>query len=152
MKKEYFSVFIVGLFILSYVLDAVTIPLSLKLATPYHYFNPKTLILYSFTTTSIVVKAIALFTSIVMAISFIKSHLAKGGTLFLISGLLQLYALQDVATSAQVLPLEWSLSLTLTGAALTVPAILYLIAGGIKTIHQRLNPDDNDTQEDTEES
>lgn len=151
MKKEYLLVFIVGLLILSYILDAVSNPLSLTLATPYHYFNSDTLALYAFTTTSITVKTIALFTGIVMLISFIKSSFARAGTVILVSGLLQLYALQDVATNSQILPLEWSLSLTLTGLALIVPAILYLIAGIIKSIHHSLNSSESEMPENTQE-
>lgn len=151
MKKEYLFVFIVGLLILSYVLDAVSNPLSLSLATPYHYFNSDTLMLYAFSTTSIVVKAIALFTSFVMLISFIKSSFAKAGTTILVSGLLQLYALQDVATNSQILPLEWALSLTLTGVALIIPAILYLIFGFVKSIHRSLKSSDNGSSENVEE-
>lgn len=152
MKKEYLSIFIVGLFILSYVLDAVSNPLSLSLATPYHYFNPDTLILYAFTTTSIVVKTIALFTSIVMIISFIKSSFAKAGATLLVSGLFQLYALQAVATNSQALPLEWSLSLASTGVALIIPTIIYLIEGFIKTLHRSLKSADSDEPVSTSES
>lgn len=151
MKKEFFLIIIVGLFILSYVLDAVSNPLSLSLATPYHYFNQDTLTLYAFSTTSIIVKTLALFISILMIVSFIKSGLAKGGSTLLISALLQLYALQAVATNSQVLPLEWSLSLTLTGLALIIPSILFLIVGIIKALHHRISPSDS-TPADTQDS
>lgn len=152
MKKEYLLIFIVGLFVLSYVLDAVANPLSLKLTTPYHYFNPDILILYAFSTTSIIVKAIALSSSIVMLISFIKSSFAKAGTAILVSALLQLYALQDIATNSQVLPLEWTLSLTITGVTLIIPAVLYIIVGFIKTIHHSLKPTENNSQENIQGS
>lgn len=138
MKKEYFLIFIAGLFVLSYVLDAVSNPLSLQLATPYHYFNSNTLTLYAFTTTSIIIKAIGLFISILVIASFIKNGLAKAGSILLVSSLLQLYALQDVATNSQLLPLEWSLSLTLTGMALLIPAVLYVILGLTQKVHKGL--------------
>jgi len=140
MKKEYGLVFAIGLFILAYVLDAVVKPLAILLPSPYHYFTPITLSLYPFSTTSIILKAIAVWISILLGISFIEKPLAKGGTLILISGLLQLYTLQDVATRTHLLPLEWSLALTLTGILLILPSLGYIVMGILLAIHHSFNP------------
>ncbi|MFH1536289.1 MAG: hypothetical protein ABIC96_04475 [Patescibacteria group bacterium] len=139
MKKEYILVFIVGLFILAYVLDAVVNPLRLNLITPYHYFSPAIYTKYAFTSTSIVIKSIALLFTVLWLISFMKiSRLLKGGILLGLSGLMQLYALQDVATGSQIIPLEWSLSFTLAGVLLLTPMIIYLIWGVIDLGHKKI--------------
>lgn len=130
MKQEYVLMFIIGLLILGYILDAIVNPLSLQLPTPYHFFDPANLTVYPFTSASILIKSIALFLAPLWLLSFLSFNgLTKGTILLILSGLMQLYALQDVATNSQVIPLEWSLSLTLTGFALLFPAIIYMLIG-----------------------
>ena len=151
MKQEYILVIIIGLLILAYVLDAVVNPLKLQLPSPYHFFDPSFLSKYTFTTTSIVIKAIALVIAPLWFLSFLDlSKLTKGAILLVISGLMQLYALQDVATGAQVIPLEWSLSLTLTGVVLLIPTIIFILIGLTKKAHKSLTegPYDAFTKED----
>lgn len=139
MKQEYVLVIIIGLLVLAYVLDAVVNPLKLRLVTPYHFFDPQILSKYTFTTTSIVIKSVALIMAPVWFLSFLDfSKLTKGSILLVLSGLMQLYALQDVATNAQVIPLEWSLSLTLTGVILLIPATAYIFIGFGEKAHKNL--------------
>lgn len=139
MKKEYIVVFVIGLLLLAYVLDSVVNPLSIAIATPYHYFSPAIYTTYAFTTTSIVLKAIALTAAIVLIVSlFSVNRFVKGGIMLVISALLQLYALQDVASSAHVVPLEWSLAFTLTGMLLFIPMIAYLILGIAGPTHKKI--------------
>jgi len=130
MKQEYVAIIIIGLLILAYVLDAIVNPLSLQLPSPYHFFDPQILFVYTFTATSIVIKSIALTMAPLWFLSFLSlSKLTKGAILLVISGLMQLYALQDVATNAQIVPLEWSLSFTLAGVVLLIPAIIFILIG-----------------------
>lgn len=139
MKQEYILVIIIGLLILAYVLDAIVNPLKLQLPSPYHFFDPEILSKYTFTTTSIVIKAVALIMAPVWFLSFLDlSKLTKGAILLVIAGLMQFYALQDVATGAQVVPLEWSLSFTLTGVVLLIFAIIYMLIGLTKKAHKSL--------------
>lgn len=145
MKQEYVLVTIIGLLILAYVLDAVVNPLSLQLPSPYHYFDPEILSKYTFTTTSIIIKSISLFMFPLWFLTFLDfNKLIKGSILLVLSGLMQLYALQDVATNSQVIPLEWSLSLTLTGVFLLIPAVFYTIAGMTKKVSKSLSEDPYD--------
>jgi len=130
MKKEYLLILAVGMVILAYVLDAVVNPLTLRLSTPYHYFTPETVSQYPFTTVSIVLKALAVFIVPVITLASLDlKKMAKSAILLVISGLLQLYALQDIATRAFVVPLEWSLGFTLAGVTLLIPTLLYFLTG-----------------------
>ena len=132
MKKEYIIAFSIGLIILAYILDAIVNPLdmTLSLSTPYHYLTPEIVQTYAFTFTSVFFKALAIFLSIptILAALDLKA-ITKGVSLLIISGLLQLYALQDVATKANVVPLEWSIALTVSGLMLLLPAIINLLIG-----------------------
>lgn len=133
MKQEYWLALIIGLIVFAYVLDFVVNPLNVSLVTPYHYFISESLSLYPFTTTSIVIKAIALFIAPLLLLSFAGfSKLIKGIIIFIVAGLLQLYALQDVATGSRTIPLEWSLAFTLAGMALIIPSIIYVLWGMIQ--------------------
>ena len=139
MKKETVLVVIIGLFLLSYVLDAVVNPLQIPLATPFQFLNPKLLTLYPFTATSIVIKGIGIFLTPLLFLSFAEGyHTVKGAVLLILIGLMELYALQDIATKAEVVPLEWSLSLSLAGIVLIIPMILYFIKGAMSSLHKQL--------------
>lgn len=139
MKKEHILFIVVGFFLLSYLLDAVVNPLNLSLATPYQFFSPKYLAQYAFTTVSIVLKSIAILLTPILFLNFLGiSNMSKGITILILSALLQLYALQDVATNNQVVPLEWSLSFSLGGLLLLIPAVFYIISGAIKNMNQQL--------------
>lgn len=130
MKKEYPLIFASGFVLLAYILDAVAKPLSLSLTTPYHYFTPATISLYPFTTVSIVLKSIAFIIIPPLLLSrFGLRKLTTGIILFILSVLIQLYALQDVVSKSFVVPLEWSLAFALSGAVLLLPSLLYVLIG-----------------------
>lgn len=140
MKKEHTLVVIIGLFLLSYVLDATVDPLAVPLATPYQFLNPKLITLYPFTTASIIIKGLGIFLTPPLLFSLVENHnTAKGAILLVVIALMQLYALQDIATKAQVVPLEWSLSMSLAGIALGIPMIFYFIRGALDSIHGTLS-------------
>lgn len=145
MKKEVVAIFIVGLFILAYVMDATVPPMNMPLATPYSYFDSTLITKNAFSSTSIIIKAIGIFLSTILILSALPIHkLAKGSSVLVISGLLQLYALQDIMTNSRLLPLEWSIALTLSGVMLILPAILYLITGMLKQAHTSIVGRDED--------
>jgi len=150
MKSEYVLVLIIGLLIAAYVLEAIVQPLGISLPTPYHYINPETLMTYPFTTTVIVVRAVAIFLSPLWIMSFIDGkYQLKGAVTLVLAGLSQLYVLQELATGAQILPLEWSLSISLAGIALLVPMIIYFVRGVLSSAHSKLTG--SETQEETAE-
>ena len=139
MKKEHTLTVIIGLFLLSYVLDAVVDPLSTPLATPYQFLNSNLVALYPFTTASIIIKGLGIFLTPPLIFSLFENHnTAKGAALLVIIALMQLYALQDIATKAHVVPLEWALSISLAGIALAIPMIFYFVRGALDSLHGKL--------------
>lgn len=152
MKKEYTLIFVIGLFILAYVLDAAVNPLNVQLATPYQYFNSQYITKYPFTTASIFIKALGLFIAPVWILSFIeKKFPLKGGILLVIAALMQLYALQDVVTGSQVVPIEWSLSISLAGVALILPMLGFMIRGVFASVHESLVETEEPKKKEEEE-
>jgi hypothetical protein len=139
MKKEYLLVLIIGLFLLAYLLEAVVDPLPINLASPYQYLNPQYLSRYPFTTAIIVIRSLAVFLTPLLTFSFFrKAFIAKGVILLVLAVLMQLYALQDVATGSELVTLEWALSLAVGGALLLIPAVIYFLSGTFSSFHQKL--------------
>jgi hypothetical protein len=140
MKKEYTLALIGGLFLLSYVLEAVIDPLKINLASPYDYLNPQIFTRYPFTSAIIFIRSLAVFLTPLFLVSFFRqAYIPKGIVMIILAGLMQLYALQNVimATSA-VIPLEWALSLALSGLALLIPAIIFFLQGFFSAMHHSL--------------
>ncbi len=139
MKKEYTLIFIVGLFLLAYVLDAVVEPLSVVLTSPYQYINSDIFSQYPFTGASIVIKALGIFLTPLFFLSFMeKQYTAKGLILLIVAGLTQLYGVQELATGAKLLPIEWTVSLALGGVALLAPMVLYFIRGTFYSVSKTI--------------
>src|SRR3989338_67465 len=99
MKKEHALTLTVGLLILGYVLDAVAAPLSIHLPTPYHFLPPDYFKTYPFSATSMVIKAVGVFLLLLTLLQALGLKAGtKGITLLILSGLIQLYSIQDVVT------------------------------------------------------
>ena len=154
--KEYVLAIIAGLFLLAYVLQSGVKPLNLNLASPYQFLNPGYFKLYPFTSAIILIRGLAIFCSPLWLLSwFGPAHTAKAVTLLILSGLMQLYALQQVAgASAPTVSLEWSLSFTVAGLALLLPTAIFFLKGmssGISgAVSQKITaaPDPFDDDED----
>jgi len=133
IPKEYVLLIIIGLFLLAYVLEATVDPLAAQLATPYEFLNSEYFTKFPFTTATILLRGLAIFWTPLFLLSFIKgAHSGKGGTLLVVSALFQLYALQEVASGTTLVPLEWSISLALGGAALLLPMLIFFLLGMFK--------------------
>jgi hypothetical protein len=71
--------------------------------------------------------------------SFIERRYGlKGSISLVLAALSQLYVLQELATGQQLLPLEWSLSISLAGVALLLPMIIYFLKGMLSSAHDKL--------------
>jgi hypothetical protein len=133
MKKEYVFVGLIGLYILTYVLDAVVDPFQLQRATPYHYLTIDILMKYPFTMVSIFLKAFLLFLSpLWLFLSSIKLWRQINGVS---SGIYFCNCMQYNKLQLRChLPLEWTLALAYGGALLLIPTLGYFIMGitGVK--------------------
>lgn len=130
IPKEQIFIIIIGLFLLSYILEAIVDPLNIKLATPYAFLSSEYFGKYPFTAATITIRAISLFLVPTFLLSFIKdAQFFKVGALLLIAGLAQLYSLQEITSGTTMVPIEWSLSLSIAGIALILPIATNLLHG-----------------------
>ncbi len=121
---------IVGFFLLSYLLENIVTPLSLKLPTPYSYLNPAVFTKYPFTTVVVIIRAISLFLTPLFLLSFLpEAHFAKMGILLIVGSLGQLYSLQQLISGTTLIPFEWAISLSIAGALLIIPTIWFALHG-----------------------
>lgn len=146
MRQEYWLATVVGLFIFAFVLDSIVNPLQTGvLPTPYHFLQPEIFAVFPLTTVSIIIKASVILITPLLLLSFASwNKLIKGITIFITSGVLQLYALQDVATKSNSIPTEWAVSLTLGGLFLLIPALVYILIGAFQKGNVALSGDDNE--------
>ena len=150
IPKEQVFVAIVGLFLLAYLLEAIVDPLKIQLATPYDFFNPIFFSKYPFVTATVIIRSLSFLLTPLFLLSFIpKGYFPKAGILLVVSALSQLYALQEVTSGTTMIPLEWSLSLSLAGASLAIPIIIYTIKGIILSAKNKLAPAEIIEEEET---
>jgi hypothetical protein len=143
IPKEQVFVIIIGLFLLSYLLEAIVDPLKINLATPYAFFNPIFFAKYPFVTATVIIRGLSfLLTPLFLFSFFSKGYFPKAGILLVVSVLAQLYALQEVTSGTTMIPLEWSLSLSIAGAALVIPIVIYIIKGVILSAKNKISPEE----------
>ncbi len=149
LAKEYQLLVIGALFIFAYILEALVNPLQIDLSTPYAFLSPTYFLKYPFTSAVILIKSIAIFWTPLLLLSFIKkAYAGKASVLLVIAALLQLYTLQEVATGAEVMPLEWSLALALAGILLLFPVLIFFLknlGAGVKDKVYMSEPKENDS-------
>lgn len=132
MPKEYVLVLIVGLFLLAYLLEAVVDPLTLDLATPYEFLRADHIAKVPFTTALIMVRSLAILITPLWLLSFIdRAFQFKAVSLLVIGVLLQLYAVQSVASTTVGIPLEWAISFAFGGLVLFLPMLFFFAKGAV---------------------
>lgn len=151
IPKEYLFIFIIGLFLISYVLEATVNPLTVRLATPYEFLSRTYLSQFPFSTAVIVIRSLGIFLIPVLLFSFFNgAHFPKAGILLITSALFQLYAMQEVVSGTTLLPLEWSLALAFGGLALLVPMFFHLLAGAFFSTVKKVTPKPPEVTEKTD--
>ena len=144
MKKEYTAVIAISLFLFGYVLEALSGNVTLPaLSSPSSFLNPTILNRYPFTATAIAVRTAAIVISVLLVLSFvaIKKHL-KAVIIFVLAALLELYAIQQLATGMKVTPVEWTLSFAYSAILLAPAVVFFLIAGMFEAAHKALTKSD----------
>lgn len=143
MKIEYVISTIIGLFIFGYVLDLVSGPFNLVLESPFAFLQMVHISKYPFTAVSIGAKTLAIFITTILVVQSISgSKYVLAGTLFFIAAaLMELYAIQQIATQAFLISLQWTLGLSYAAIALLFPCVIHFIIGFFKIAHHNLTAD-----------
>jgi hypothetical protein len=139
MKKEYLFLVVVGFFLASYVLNFLAGPVSIALKSPFQFLTAASLSKYPFTAVEIALRTIALSLSLILILSLMEKNYLLKAVIVLIAGALGiLYAIQQIATSARMTPIQWTLAFCYAGF-LSLPAIIYyLIRGAVEGAYQGL--------------
>jgi hypothetical protein len=139
IAKEYSLLFIIGLFVLAYLLDLVVTPLNIPIKSPYQFFQSEYIFQFPFSTLSVAIKSIALFLAPLWFFSFFKDNgFAKPIILLVWAGLIQLYAVQDIVNKTRLISMEWSLSLAASGALLFLPTLYFFLKAIVFSMHSNL--------------
>jgi len=131
MPKEYWVAAGIALLVLSSVLDSFAGPVSLIVGrNPFAFLSAASLGTYPLTAVAIGVRAVGVFILAVTTISAIdKQYFLKAVGVLILGVLVELYAVQQLATGAQTTPLNWTLAFAYAGALL-LPAIFYYLLRG----------------------
>jgi hypothetical protein len=145
MKKEYIGVTICALFLLSYVLDYLAGPFTLTVTNPF-LFIQQHLSVYPFTAAGIGIKTLGLLLSMILITLFIeKKYFVRALVVFFTATLFEFYAIQQLATGQQLIPIQWTLALSYTGVLLLLLTGIYIIIGIVLGIYGTFADDDVDS-------
>ena len=121
---------IIGLLIFSFVLDRISGSITLNVRNPYQFINASILSMYPLTAVSVAAKAVALAAILIMSLSYVvRTPYVRASLLFVLGGLAQLYAIQQLATRGQVTPTEWTLGIAFAGLILLPFIAIYILQG-----------------------
>lgn len=133
MKKEYILIFTVSLFLLSYVIDYISGPVSIVLKNPFAFLDPLVMSKFPLTAVGVFTRSLGILLSIILFWSLFKQiYLVKSVSTFFLAVLFELFAIQQIATGMRTVTLQWSLSLAFAGITMILPSIIYLILNFIK--------------------
>lgn len=139
MKKEYLFLVVVGFFLASYVLNFLAGPVIISLKSPFQFLLAANLAKYPFTAVEIALKTIALALSLILILSLMEKNYLLKAVIVLIAGAMGiLYAIQQIATSTRVTPIQWTLAFAYAGFLLSPAIIYYLIRGVVEGAYEGL--------------
>lgn len=129
--KEYLLITVVGLFLAASVLNYFAGPVVISVKDPLQFLTPLFLHKYPFTAMEIGLRTIALFLSIILALSLMeKKYFLKAASSLFLGALGIFYAIQQIATFGRVTPIQWTLAFAYAGFTL-LPAIVYYLIRGL---------------------
>ncbi len=139
MKKEVALVVAIALFALAYGLDYIAGPVLIRVKDPIEFFSNPILSKYPLTAVAIVIRSIAILLSIILILSLIeKKHFLKAAISLFIGGIFELYAIQQLATSGRVTPIQWTLSFAYSGMMLLPTIAIYIILGLVLGVKEKI--------------
>ncbi len=139
MKKEYFLIAAVALFILGYVIDWLAGPIGVSILNPFDFLTQPVISDYPFTGVSIGLKAIFILIITLIPLTYIpEKQVAKGVFLIFLTALFELYSIQQIATGYQMVSMTWSLAFSYSGVLLLIPAVIYIVIGIGRLLHRKI--------------
>ena len=140
MKKEYSLVTAAVFFLISYLIDRLAGAVHIVVKNPLVFITQSVYLDYPFTSFAIALRALGLFITVVLLLSFMeKAYFTKACVTFFLALFAELYAIQQTATRGTTTPIQWTLAFAYAGLLLTVPIIYYLLKGLVLSLHSSLS-------------
>lgn len=140
MKKEYIAVLALSLIALSYVMNYLAGPVSLPVNSPVSFVSNGIYAKFPFTATEILFRTLGIFSTIILVMSFMgKAYFLKSLIVFALGALGELFAIQQLAISGRVLPVQWTLAIAYTAPLLLIPLVYFLIRGIVQGVHSSIS-------------
>lgn len=140
MKKEYSLVTAAVFFLISYLIDRLAGAVHFVVKNPLVFITQSVYLDYPFTSFAIALKALGLFITVVLLLSFIeKAYFAKASIVFFLAFFGELYAIQQTATRGITTPIQWTLAFAYAGILLIVPIVYYILKGAVLSLHSGLS-------------
>ena len=154
MKKiqaEVWIVIVAALFLISWGIDKIGGPVSIVVNAPIAFLKSSVLLhTYPFTATSIIIRTVALFISVMLLISYFKGkYFVKAISLFFIGILAEFYAIQQLTTGSRLTTIQWTLSIAYASVTLIL-GIVWMILKGIWSMFNK--QEEKETTEEEKES
>lgn len=141
MKKEYIAIVATSFFVLAYVLDYFSGSIILSVVNPLSFLTENYLKQFPLTAFAIGIRSIALFTTVLLLISFIEElYFSKALGLLVLGVLTELYAIQQLATGMRFTNVQWTLSIAYAGILLIPPIFLFIILGTVHSVKKKFRP------------
>lgn len=132
MKKEYLFVLALGLIGLAYGIDYISGMVTMGIKSPYEFLNTAVLTKYPLTAVGVFSRSLGLMLSVWLVASLVpRMYFVKAAVKFVLAGLCELYAIQQMATGMRTTSVQWTLSLAFAGLLLVLPIVVSLIKGSI---------------------
>ncbi|MBP9817220.1 hypothetical protein KBC75_00500 [Candidatus Shapirobacteria bacterium] len=128
MKKEYWLFVAIGLLVLALVIDSVSGPINLPIKNQLEYFDPTIMQKYPLTTVGIFFRSLGIIVGYGLLWSlFERLYGIKLIATFLLTGLMELFVVQQLATGMRTVNFQWIMAIAVAGAGFGLPLVYYFV-------------------------
>jgi len=132
LQSEVWLVIAAILFLVSWLIDKLGGPVSIVVPAPIAFLKSTTLLhTYPFTATSIIIRTLAIFISVMLITSLVrKKYFTKAISIIIVGVLAEFYAIQQLATGSHLATIQWTLSIAYASIIL-LAGVVWMILKGI---------------------
>jgi len=141
MKKDYFLISAIVFIALAYVIDLISGKIDFPVSSHFAFLSSPYLSRYPLTSLGIFIRSVGVFMLVWLLMSLITGlYFQKAIALFVVIILSNLYSIQQLSTGMKITPLQWTISIGLSGTLLLLPALIYLIKGLVSPVTHKISP------------
>lgn len=150
MKKDYFLITAIVFITLAYVIDLISGKIDFPVSSHFAFLSSPYLSKFPLTSLGIFIRSIGVFILAWLIMSLITGlYFQKSIASIVLIILSNLYSFQQLSTGMKITPLQWTISIGLSGSLLILPAIFYLFKGLTSSVSQKISPPPTQSQPDS---